>query len=301
MNQRGIVALSGAGGFLGSELQRFLMLSGYEIWPMVRHRSSSEREIYYDYHDGTIDSHKLAQCTAVIHLAGKNLMSGLFSKKNRQEIYDSRVKSTRLIAHTLAELKDGPRVMLVASAVGIYGDRADQKLDEDSGPGDGFLAKLCIDWERGCLFAKKAGLRVVNMRFGVVLDPSGGMLKTICPMFKRGLGAMVGHRDGYISYVTRHQLMQQIMFVLERKDMSGPINMVAKEPVTSLEFYQALAQAYQKRLFIRVPPWLIKMLGPSSELFLTSTRAYPRVLMDEGFLFNSHDDIKGVLKRLLFS
>lgn len=299
MSQRGRVALSGASGFLGSELQRFLTLSGYEIWPMVRRKPSSDREIYYNYHDGSIDRHKLAQCTAVIHLAGKNLMSGLFSKKNRQEIYDSRVKSTRLIAHALADLKDGPGVMLVASAVGIYGDRADQKLDEDSQPGDGFLAKLCVDWERGCLFAKKAGLRVINMRFGVVIDPKGGMLKAICPMFKRGLGTMVGHGDSYITFVTRHQLMQQIMFALEREDMSGPINMVAKEPVTSQEFYQALAGVYQKRLLIKVPSWLIKLLGPSSELFLTSTRAYPRVLIDEGFLFNGHSDITAVLKRLL--
>lgn len=297
MANKGRIAVSGASGFVGSRLVRALTAAGYEVWPMVRRRTRDPREIFYDYDEHEIDSTKLSQCSAVIHLAGKNIMNGLWTPNFKRELYDSRVKSTRFIAHSMAKI-NGPKTLLSASATGIYGDRADQKLDEGSQHGHGFLAKLCVDWERGCLFAKEAGLRVVKMRFGIVLDRQGGMLKRTLPLFRRGLGAIMGSGEQYFSYVALDELVAMILFVLEHDDVSGPVNMVSYEPVTHKEFAEALARVCGSTVRFRVPSVLLKPFEQLS-LVLQSARVYPKVLIDGGFHFVPHEDIETVLKRLV--
>lgn len=292
----GKIAVSGASGFIGIKLCQVLRDNGYEICPMVRRRSNDVAAIFYDYHEGKIDLEKLSECNAVIHLAGKNIMAGLWTKKFRNEIYDSRVKSTRFIAHSMAKLEHGPKILLNASAIGIYGDRVDQKLDEESSPGHGFMPKLCVDWERGTLFAKTAGIRVANMRFGLVLDEEGGMLKKLIPIYKLGLGGPLGSGQQYMTYVTRDDLVSQIIFVLENQDISGPVNMVAYEPTTNEEFSEALAKALHKPAALRTPASLLKLLGDQGEIALASIRAYPKVLLDHGFKFREHQNIEEVLK-----
>lgn len=298
MASKGRIAVSGASGFVGSKLVLALKEAGYEVWPLVRHPTSDPHEIFYDYDERLMDLDKLAQCTAVIHLAGKNVFGGLWTESFKRELYDSRVKSTRFIAHKMAKV-NGPKVLLNASAAGIYGDRADQKLDEESHPGTGFLAKLCIDWERGALFAKEAGLRVVKMRFGIVLDKHGGMLKKLLPWFKLGLGSILGNGEQYLSYVTRDELVAMIIFVLEHDDINGPVNMVAFEPTTNAEFSQALAQVLDRKVHVRVPSLLLKLVGEQGAMVLSSARAYPKKLMDHGFNFVKHESMEGTLRRVL--
>lgn len=292
------IAVSGSHGFIGRKLLEALLAEGYEVWPLVRHKTSRSHEIYYDYQNKKIDSDKLAECGAVIHLAGKNITGGLWTKAFKKEIYDSRVKSTRFLAHTLAQLKQGPNILLNASAAGIYGDRADQKLDEDSLPGQGFLADLCIDWERGTLFAKSASLRVVNMRFGVVLDSQGGMLKSLLPIFKLGLGSILGSGQQYFSYITRDQLVAQILFILTKESVSGPVNLVSLQPTTNEAFTKALGRVLKRPVWLKVPKLLLRLLGEQGKLAVASTRVYPKVLLDQGFSFEDHN-IDEVLQKTL--
>lgn len=298
MASKGRIAVSGASGFVGSKLVLALSEAGYEVWPMVRQKTTNPHEIFYDYDDRQIELDKLVQCTAVIHLAGKNIMSGAWSDSFKRELYDSRVKSTRFIAHSMAKV-DGPKILLNASAIGVYGDRADQKLDEESHPGIGFLAKLCIDWERGTLFAKEAGHRVVKMRFGIVLDKNGGMLSKLAPLFKLGLGSILGDGEQYLAYVTREELVAMIIFALEHDDIKGPVNMVAYEPVTNTEFSRALAKVFGRKIFLRVPSFLFKVLGDQGAMVLASARAYPKALMDHGFDFVKHESVEETLRKVL--
>jgi uncharacterized protein (TIGR01777 family) len=225
-------------------------------------------------------------------------MGGLWTSSFKQELYDSRVKFTRFLAHSLAKI-DGPRILLNASAIGIYGDRADQKLDEASRAGSGFLAKLCVDWERGTLFAKEAGLRVVNMRFGLVLDKEGGMLKKMAPFFHRGLGTVFGSGEQYLSFVTRDDLVRMMLFMLEDHDIKGPVNCVAYEPTTQEAFAEALARVYHKKVCMHVPAWLLKPLGDQMAMMLMSERVYPKALIDHHFPFNDHRPIEETLQNLM--
>jgi len=289
------IAVSGAKGFIGSKLCMALRESGHEVVPMVRTKKEGTACIFYDYENKYVELDKLAKCHAVIHLAGRNIMSGVWTEKVKKEIYDSRVKSTRFLSHSLARMDNGPKILLTASAVGIYGDQSDLKLDEDSHAGIGFLAKLCVDWERGTLFAKNAGLRVVNMRFGNVLDRDGGMLKLMAPIFRLGWGSVLGSGEQYMSYVTRDQLVNQILFLLPKSDIAGPVNMVAAEPTTNLEFSKALAKIFHRRAFLRMPVFLLKLLGDQGAMLLASTRAYPRVLMDSHFPFAQDHSIEKAL------
>lgn len=288
------IAVSGAFGFIGTKLVAALEHEGLEVWPLVRKQTNSKRSIFYDYQKKIIDADKLTECHAVIHLAGKNLMSGLWTPACKKEIYDSRIKSTRFLAHTLAELKGGPKILLNASAIGIYGDRADQKLDEDSLPGQGFLADLCTDWERSTLFAKKAGIRVVNMRISPVLDKDGGLLKKLLPLFSLGLGANIGDGHNYFSHVTRDELIKQILFLLKQPAVHGPVNMVSFTPSTYGDFTHALGLALGKPVWVRIPQFMLKLAPEQMKAACASARVFPKRLLDTGFPFNQADIVETV-------
>lgn len=290
----GKIAVSGAKGFIGSRLCERLTAAGYEIWPLVRQKPRHEREIFYDYDERLIEIDKLTQCSAVIHLAGRNLFDSLWTSSFKKELYDSRVKSTRFIAQTLAKL-EGPKTLLNASAIGIYGDRGNDMLDESSSPSSGFLAQLCVDWERATLAAKDAGLRVVNMRFGPVLGKGGGMLSKMIPFFKMGLGGYIGLGNEYLSWVSCEQLVAMIMYLLENPTIAGPVNMVSPHPTTAKVFAQTLAQVLDRNPPKSLPRWFIKPLGEQATALITSARVSPRVLAQHGFPFNPQEDLPSIL------
>lgn len=279
------VAVSGASGFIGLKLCQKLKERGYVVWPLVRQKKALPHEILYDYEQGYIELEKLAHCHAVINLSGKNVAAGLWTKSYKKELYDSRIKSTRLLAESLARLRHGPSILLNASAIGIYGDKADQKLDESSKTGHDFLARLCEDWEAETEVASLAGVRVVNMRFGHVLAGDGGFLKKQLPFFKLGLG--LGFPDQYLSLVTREELIEQIIFLLNHPLM-GPVNMVGLR-TTSLEFAESLSQVLHKKIWARPPKFLLNSLGEQGRMLTTSSRVYPKKLMDAGFNFSKQE------------
>src|SRR5580704_14915047 len=279
------IALAGASGFIGKKLSESLLKEGYEVWPLVRTKTNKPKEIFYDYELQEIELLKLAQCQAVINLSGKNIL-GLWTPNFKQELYDSRVKTTELIAESLARLKHGPNILLNASAVGIYGDQAEKKLDEESSLGHDFLARLAIDWEKSTEIAKEAHIRVVNMRFGIVLDPTGGSLETQIKYFKHGLGATLGSGEQYFSYVTRDELILQILFLLKNPDIFGPVNCVSLNPITNKEFSQKLSQIFGHKLRLKVPGIFIKALGEQGKMLLSSERVYPKVLLAHKFGFS---------------
>ncbi len=284
MPTKKIIALSGSSGLVGSKLSLALKKAGYEIWPLVRtNYPLGPGQIAYDYRHNFIESDKLKKCHAVIHLAGKNIMSGLWTKKVKQELYDSRVLSTRLIAKAMAE--SGPKILLCASAVGIYGDQDAKVLDENAPHGDDFLAELCQDWELATKDAELAGARVVNMRFGIIISKDGGMLKGLLPLFKRGMGAYLGTGKQFISVVAIDDVIAAILFALANDDLQGPINVCAPASITNEDFTKALSDKYKRRSFLRAPVSILKLLGEQSSLFLSSTRAIPKALLEKNFTF----------------
>lgn len=290
-----IVALSGAGGFIGTSLREELLARGYEVWPLVRATGGGEGEIFYDYRRKIIDKERLARCYAVIHLAGKNIMSGFWSAKFKKELWESRVDSTRFIASSMAEITSGPKVLISASAVGFYGDTSKNIVDEKTPSGEGFLAELCEAWEKATEPAAEAGIRVVNTRFGVVLGSEGGMLKGLLKLFNIGLGAAIGSGEQYMAVVALEDVVGAIIFALENPTVSGPINVVCPQAINNEKFTDLLAQVFEKKAWLRVPTWVLRSLGEQGGMMLASNKVKPKVLLDEGYDFK-FPRVKGILK-----
>lgn len=279
-----IIALSGANGLVGSELSSALKKAGFEVWPMVRTKyATGPGQIAYDYQHNFIESEKLKQCHAVIHLAGKNIMSGLWTKKFKEELYDSRVLSTKLIADAMATA--GPQLFLHASAIGIYGDQGSIKLDETAPLANDFLATLCKDWEGATNNAERAGVRVVHLRFGHIMSRDGGMLKKLSPLVKAGIFGKLGSGQQYMSLVAIEDVIAAILFALEHTDIKGPINVVAPEPIPNKEFTELLGLKFNRPAFFHVPTWALKLLGEQASILLCSTRVVPKLLLEKGFVF----------------
>jgi uncharacterized protein len=225
--------------------------------------------------------------TAAVHLAGANLAARRWNSSYKQEILESRVKPTHAIATLLAELRPKPAVLVCASAIGIYGKRGDELLDESSSPGSGFLPDVCLEWERATEPASEAGIRVVHLRFGVVLSPDGGALAQMLPVFRAGLGGRLGNGRQWISWVALPDVTRAIEFALETVSVAGPVNVVAPNPVTNLEFTHSLGRALHRPTLLRVPAFALRLaLGEMAEAtVLESERVSPSRLSAAGFNF----------------
>jgi len=280
--------LSGASGMLGNALHRALAAPDTEILQLVR-RSPSPGEIQWNSaaDPPLADSTPLEGLTAAIHLSGANLSAHRWTPEYRREIVSSRVDSTRALASTLARLRNPPQALLVASAVGIYGDRADELLNESSPLGSGFLAEACVSWEAAAQPAVDAGIRVVHLRFGVVLSRGAGALARMEPIFRLGIGGRLGSGRQWMSWISLPDLVLAIQFVLQTPALSGPVNVVSPYPVTNAEFTRSLAHQLERPAFIPTPTFALRLvLGQmADEALLASTRAYPRKLLDAGFYF----------------
>lgn len=293
------VAVTGANGFVGSALVKKLRERGHEIFPIVRDAKTTYRKaIVYDPQSMHIQSKQLAEIEAVIHLGGENLF-GPWTRQKRKKILDSRVDSTRLLAQALLRTQT-PRTFLCASAIGFYGDRGDELITEASPKGTGFLSRVCQEWEAAAKRAEHPGMRVVNMRLGVVLDAAGGALAKMLPAFKLGFGGKVGSGKQYTSWISREDLVDAILFLLENPEISGPVNLVAPEPVTNAQFTQTLAQVLKKPGVLTLPAFALKLaLGQmAEEVLLASTRVVPGKLQRAGFQFK-HPSLAGALRATL--
>ena len=272
------ILLSGSTGFIGGALTPFLTTAGCEVVPLTRHPQASQ-EIGWAPESGAIDGDRLEAFDAVVHLAGENVL-GRWSAKKKRQIRDSRVLGTRLLCETLAARRDKPAVLVSASAIGIYGDRGNEIVDEQSDAGSGFLASVCQEWETACQAAVDAGIRVVQVRIGLVLSPQGGLLKAVRPLFQAGLGGRVGNGRQWMSWIAIDDLIDIVWLALNCDDLQGPVNAVAPHPVTSAEFTKTLGRVIHRPALLPVPAAGVRLLmGDSAdETALSSTHVRSMVL-----------------------
>jgi uncharacterized protein (TIGR01777 family) len=287
------ILLSGASGMLGAALRRSLGAREWPVLQLVRRPAASSAELQWNPAAApTIaDPVPLENLTAAIHLSGSNVAAHRWTAAYKREMAESRVQSTRALATALAGLRNPPEVLLVASATGIYGNRGDELLNEDSAPGTGFLADLCRQWEAAAQPAVDAGIRVVHLRFGVVLGPASkthpGALDKMIPIFRLGLGGPLGNGRQWMSWISLQDTASAILFALETRSLTGSVNVTAPNPVTNRELTRALARQLHRPAFFPAPAFALRLaLGEmADEALLSSARAIPAKLNAAGFQF----------------
>ena len=279
------ILITGSSGLIGTSLVRSLKTSGNTILSLSR--QPGKDGFKWDPTTGEIDLPSNVNIDAVVHLAGENIAQGRWSKKLKESILDSRVKGTRLLVDTIIRLQSPPRALVSASGIGIYGDRHDVLLDEDSQPGKGFLAEVAREWEACTGLAAESGIRVANLRIGLVMSKEGGVLKRLLPLFKYGFGVVLGSGNQYMSWVAIDDVVRAIEYVLTNESIQGPINTVAPNPVSNREFAETLGTVLHRPVILRIPSLAIQALygEMGKELLLTSTRASPGCLLSNGFNF----------------
>lgn len=294
------VLVTGSSGLLGSATLAQLTAAGHFVVRLVRRDPDLQRgDVFWDPVAGRIERNKLEGLDAVVHLAGESIF-GLWTGKKRSRIHRSRVAASEFLAETLVGLTHRPRVIVAASASGYYGDRGAEWLSEREPPGAGFLAQTCQEWEQAWTLATTAGLRVVNLRFGIVLSPKGGALSAMLPIFKIGLGGRQGSGRQYMSWITIQDALRIIQFSLDQETLSGPVNAAAPEPVTNSEFTVALGRALRRTALFHVPGVLLRLLPGhmAQEILLASVRMKPDRLRESGFRFD-HPQIDEALRHVL--
>lgn len=281
------IAITGASGFLGSALVRVLVADGHTPRRLVRRRpAAGSADIEWHPAQGTIDAAALEGVDAVVHLAGENLAQ-YWTPGARRRIRDSRVNGTRLLAETVARLQRPPALFLSGSAVGYYGDRGDELLDEGSARGAGFLADVTRAWEDAAAPAAAAGVRVLHLRTGLVLAPWGGVLAKMLLPFRLGLGGRVGSGDQWVSWIALADWVGAVRHLLAAPVDAGPVNLVAPTPVRNDELTHDLGETLGRPTFLRVPALAVRaLLGDmGTETLLASQRVRPARLTASGFAF----------------
>jgi len=299
MAERKVVAITGASGLVGAQLAAFLSTGGHRVIRLVRHSTTKPDERQWKPNDP--DPELLAGADAVIHLAGASI-AGRFSDDHRAAIRDSRIAPTRRLAELIAKSKDGPKVLVNASAIGFYGyDRGEETLTEDSQRGDGFLADVVADWEDATAPAEQAGTRVVRVRTGIVQSPAGGTLRLLRPLFAAGLGGRLGSGRQWFSWIGIDDLVDVYHRALWDTELSGPVNAVAAEPVRNIDYTKVLAHVMRRPAVIPVPPLGPKVLlgdQGARELALANQRVLPARLLQADHRFR-RPDLEQTLRHLL--
>jgi uncharacterized protein (TIGR01777 family) len=282
------ILVTGSSGLVGSALVSHLAAHGDIVLCLVR-RAQSNRpdEIVWDPASGKLDRDRLEGIDAVVHLAGESIASGRWSAARKQRILESRTKGTRLLAGSLAALHNPPQVMISASAVGIYGDRGNEVLTEESGSGSGFLADVCRQWELEAMALKEGPIRLVLLRMGMILSSEGGALARMLPPFRFGVGGRLGSGKQYVSWIALDDLLDVIRFAIASPSLHGAVNAVAPAPVTNQEFTRALGIVLKRPTLFSVPAFAVRILfgEMGRELLLSSNRVMPGRLLAAGFRF----------------
>lgn len=294
------VVVSGSSGLIGSALLPFLTASGHAVTRLARLKADTgAAAVHWDPAAGTIDAGGLEAHDAVVHLAGENIAER-WTPAKKARIKESRSKGTRLLVESLARLTQPPRVLVSASAVGYYGDRGDAVLREDSNAGSGFLAEVAREWEAATGPAAQKGIRVVNLRTGMVLSSKGGALGKMLLPFKLGLGGKVGTGKQYWSWIAIDDLLGIIHFALTTDSLKGPVNAVSPKPVTNLEFTRTLGRVLGRPTIFPMPAFAARLAfgEMAEELLLGSTRVEPAKLAAAGYQFR-YPELEGALRHLL--
>jgi uncharacterized protein (TIGR01777 family) len=276
------IAVTGASGLIGAALVGQLKSDGHTVQRLVRRKPGSPEEVFWDPITGEIDLVPLEGINAIIHLAGANVGDKRWTKKYRAEILNSRLLGTTAIAHAANSLK--PDVVISASAIGWYGETGNRAVNEEDRAGDDFLATVCKEWEGAADTITSS--RVVKLRTGLVLEPTGGALGKMLPLFRFGLGGKLGSGKQWWSWITLHDQIKAMTFLLS-KGIEGPVNLTSPNPATNQEFTSALARALRRPAIFPVPGIALKIaLGGFSTEILGSKRVLPQKLLDAGFVFD---------------
>jgi uncharacterized protein (TIGR01777 family) len=288
------IAVTGASGLIGSALVGYLKSQGHTVQRLVRRVAVSSEEITWDPIAGTVDMEALAGVDAVIHLAGAGVSDKRWTKKYKSEILNSRLLGTTTIAKAVAIVK--PEVFISASAIGWYGESGNRAVVESDRVGDDFLAAVCREWESAADLA--GDVRTVKLRTGLVLDPTGGALGKMLPLFRFGLGGKLSDGKQWWSWITLHDQIRAIAFLLENR-VSGPVNLTSPNPVTNSEFTAGLARAMHRPALFPVPAFALKIvLGGFSAEVLGSKKVIPQALTEAGFTFD-YPHISSALEKLV--
>ncbi|MXZ99605.1 MAG: TIGR01777 family protein [Acidimicrobiaceae bacterium] len=293
------VAVTGSTGLIGRALVERLASDGHQTVRVVRSPGGPGRQgstVNWDPGAGQIESEALEGLDAVVHLAGEPIAARRWSDEQKQRIATSRRQGTALLAGALARLDQPPGVLVSASAIGYYGDRGDERLDESSSGGSDFLARVCRDWEAAADPAREAGIRVTHPRTGVVLSRSGGALAEMLPFFRLGIGGRIGSGRQWMSWITLHDEVEALLWLLTA-DVEGPVNFTAPEPVTNRELTAALGRALRRPTLLPTPkPALWARLGRelTGALLYSSARVEPALLLRREFRFTHPDIATGI-------
>jgi uncharacterized protein (TIGR01777 family) len=283
------ILISGVSGMIGTALVRSAEAQRISVVKLVRRGPVNQSEIQWDPDSAAVPGGlaALEDIDAAIHLSGANVAAHRWTPAYKREIVASRIGTTRALVNLLKSLKQPPATLLCASATGIYGDRGDEILTEDSPPGEGFLAETCCAWEAEEAKAAEAGIRVVNLRFGVVLSAGEGALGKMLPVFRAGLGGRLGSGRQWMSWIALNDLVRAVFHLAQSIDATGPFNVVAPHPVTNAEFTRSLGQALHRPAVFPAPAFALRMaLGEmADEALLASTRTLPKCLLLSGFTF----------------
>ena len=295
------ILISGSSGFVGSALVSLLAGDGHQVVRLVRSpRGTGESEVVWDPVGGSVNPAALEGIDAVVHLAGEPIAAGRWTPERKAKIRDSRLIGTRRLCEALAQMPRPPRVLVSASAVGYYGNRAEEPLTEESARGSTFLAELSQEWEAATTPARERGIRVVNARIGIVLSPAGGALQKMLPPFQLGIGGPLGSGRQVMSWVSLDDTIGAMRHALVTEQLRGPMNVTAPQPVTNREFSKTLGRVLSRPAFAPVPTFALRlMFGQlADEALLASARALPAKLQQTGYAFR-HPDLESALRHVL--
>jgi uncharacterized protein len=295
------ILISGASGVVGKAATEALHFDGHRVAHFVRPGGNvSPGDVRWDPASGSIDAGAMEGADAILHFAGAGIGDARWSEARKKILRSSRVNSTRVLVDAIAKLREKPRVLLVASAVGYYGDRGEEMLTESSANGSGFLAALARDWEAQSLRAESLGVRSVLLRFGMILSPRGGALPRMLRPFKLGLGGRLGSGRQWMSWVALEDVVCVIRMALTSERLSGPVNVVSPNPVRNAEFARVLARILHRPAIFAAPAFALRLtLGEmADELLLASQRVLPQKLLAAGCAFR-FADLEPALKSIL--
>lgn len=283
----GHVLITGGTGFIGTAIARQLLRNGSRVSVLTRNRTRAEQH-FQDARIGAVESldelNGADVPDVIVNLAGKNLGSERWNERVKHELFASRVQTTERVVDYIARAARKPRLLISGSAVGYYGAQGDLELSEDSPPKKEYQSELCRQWEEAALRAEKLGVRVCLSRTGVVMGRNGGALAGLVPMFRKGLGAVVGQGDQWVSWIHLHDLLRIFLRCMADETLSGPFNNTAPHPVTNQEFAKSIAQVLHRPLLLRVPGWLLRLtMGEMAHLYLTGQKVIPTRHLQAGF------------------
>jgi len=294
------ILVAGSTGMIGSALVSHLKSNGHEVVRLVRRKKNNTDELTWDPYGGSLPTEHFDGVDAVINLCGDNISSSRWTEHKKQKILQSRIRTSRLIADTLCKLENPPKVFLNASAVGYYGNKTEKKTTEKDSPGEGFLAKVCQEWEAATESAIGSGARVVNLRTGVVLSKKGGALGKMLLPFKLGLGGVIGSGKQMVSWIAIDDLVRIILHCLVTDSLRGPVNAVTPYPVTNRELTKTLGSVLKRPTILPMPAFAARLVfgEMADELLLCDCDVYPEKLLQSGYAFEL-PHLKEALKHLL--